>query len=39
MTGFLAKPKKYSKGTKIAFLGLRKESDIADVIAYLKAFK
>ena len=37
MTGFLAKPKKYLKGTKMAFVGLRKESDIADVIAYLKA--
>ena len=39
MTGFLAKPKKYLKGTKMAFVGLRKESDIADVIAYLKASK
>ena len=38
MTGFLAKPKKL-KGMKIAFLSLRKESDIADVIAYLKASK
>ena len=37
MTGFLAEPKKYLKGTKMAFVGLRKESDIADVIAYLKA--
>ena len=34
---FLTKPKKYLKGTKMAFAGLRKESDIADVIAYLKA--
>jgi cytochrome c len=39
MAGFLAKPKKYLKGTKMAFVGLRKESDIADVIAYLKASK
>jgi cytochrome c2 len=39
MAGFLARPKKYLKGTKMAFVGLRKESDIADVIAYLKAFK
>ena len=39
MAGFLTKPKKYLKGTKMAFVGLRKESDIADVIAYLKASK
>ena len=37
MSGFLTKPKEYLKGTKMAFVGLRKESDIADVIAYLKA--
>ena len=39
MAGFLARPKKYLKGTKMAFAGLRKESDIADLIAYLKASK
>ena len=39
MAGFLTKPKNYLKGTKMAFVGLRKESDIADVIAYLKAPK
>ena len=39
MAGFLTKPKKYLKGTKMAFVGLRKDSDIADVIAYLKASK
>ena len=39
MAGFLKKPKKYLKGTRMAFVGLRKESDIADVIAYLKASK
>ena len=39
MAGFLTKPKRYLKGTKMAFVGLRKESDIADVIAYLKASK
>ncbi len=37
MASFLAKPKKYLKGTKMAFAGLRKESDISNVIAYLKA--
>ena len=39
MFGFLKKPKKFLRGTKMAFVGLRKESDIADVIAYLKAPK
>ena len=39
MAGFLAKPKKYLKGTKMAFVGLRKENDIVNVIAYLKAPK
>ena len=39
MAGFLSKPKKYLKGTKMVFAGLRKESDIADVIAYLKTSK
>ena len=39
MSGFLTKPKNYLKGTKMAFIGLRKKSDIADVIAYLKAPK
>ncbi|MDG2490398.1 MAG: cytochrome c family protein, partial [Alphaproteobacteria bacterium] len=33
------KPKKYLKGTKMSFAGLKKESDIANVIAYLKAAK
>ena len=39
LAGFLAKPKKYLKGTKMSFAGLKKESDIANVIAYLKAAK
>ena len=39
LTGFLAKPKKYLKGTKMSFAGLKKESDIASVIAYLKSAK
>ena len=39
IAGFLTKPQKYLKGTKMAFVGLRKESDIADVIAYLKVSK
>jgi|GEM_PF-317530 len=35
---FLAAPKKYLKGTKMAFAGLKKEEDRANVIAYLKQF-
>ena len=37
LTAYLRAPKKYLKGTKMAFAGLRKDSDIANVIAYLKA--
>ena len=33
---YLAAPKKVVKGTKMAFAGLKKEKDIADIIAYLK---
>ena len=39
LAGFLAKPKKYLKGTKMSFAGLKKKSDIANVIAYLKSTK
>lgn len=35
MAGFLAKPKKYLKGTKMAFGGLKKPADIENVLAYL----
>ncbi|MEO1138392.1 MAG: cytochrome c family protein [Pseudomonadota bacterium] len=35
---FLTKPKDYIKGTKMAFAGLRKEDDRANVIAYLAQF-
>ena len=37
LTEYLRAPKKYLKGTKMAFAGLRKDADIANVIAYLKA--
>ena len=37
LTAYLRAPKKYLKGTKMAFVGLRKDADIANVIAYLKA--
>ena len=39
LAGFLKNPKKYLKGTKMAYAGLRKDADIANVIAYLKAPK
>jgi cytochrome c len=39
LTAFLAKPKDFMDGTKMAFAGLRKEQEIMDVIAYLKTFE
>ncbi|WP_417211253.1 c-type cytochrome [Antarctobacter sp.] len=38
MDAFLTKPRDYAKGTKMAFPGLRKDDDRADVIAYLMTF-
>ena len=35
LNGFLIKPSKWIKGTKMAYAGLRKESDRASVIKYL----
>lgn len=35
LTGYLADPKGFMPGNKMAFRGLRKEADIADVIAYI----
>lgn len=35
LTGFLAKPKAYLKGTKMSFAGLRKDDDLAAITAYL----
>ena len=39
LTRYLAKPKKEVKGTKMAFAGLKKEQQIADLIAYLDTIK
>ena len=38
LAAFLESPKKYAKGTKMSFAGLRKEDDRQDVIAYLATF-
>ena len=37
LNGFLIKPAKHIKGTKMAYAGLRKEADRASVINYLNA--
>lgn len=36
MHDFLAKPRDYLPGTKMAFAGLRRPAEIADIIAYLR---
>ena len=36
MAAFLAKPRDWAPGTKMAFAGLRKEEDIAAMLAYLR---
>ncbi len=38
LTQYLVAPRKFVKGTKMAFAGLRKSDDVANVIAYLKSF-
>ena len=38
LNGYLEKTKKYLKGTRMAFAGLKKEEDRANVIAYLKQY-
>ena len=37
MAEFLKDPKKYAKGTKMGFVGLKKQDEIDNVIAYIKA--
>jgi cytochrome c len=38
LASFLAKPKEFVKGTKMAFAGLKKEEEVANLTAYLKTF-
>ncbi|MEP3437473.1 MAG: c-type cytochrome [Hoeflea sp.] len=38
LTEYLIKPKDMVKGTKMSFAGLKKDDDIANVLAYLKSF-
>lgn len=38
LTTYLANPRKSVKGTKMAFAGLKKDADLANVIAYLAQF-
>jgi cytochrome c len=38
LAAFLTNPKSYMKGTKMSFVGLKKEDDVEAVIAYLKSF-
>ena len=37
LAGYLRAPKKYVKGTKMIFVGLKKDADIENIIAYLKS--
>ena len=39
LDAFLAKPKKFMKGTKMGFPGLKKDSDRAEMIEFLKSLK
>ena len=39
LAAFLAKPKSYIKGTKMAFSGLKKKGDQEAIVAYLNSFR
>ncbi len=38
LDSYLKAPKKFVKGTRMAFVGLKKDADRANVIAYMKTF-
>lgn len=38
LSAFLKSPRKYIKGTKMSFTGLRKDQDITNILAYLESF-
>ena len=38
LDAYLKAPKKYIQGTRMAFAGLKKDADRANVIAYMKTF-
>ena len=38
LDAYLKAPKKYVKGTRMAFAGLKKDADRANVISYMKTF-
>ena len=39
LAAFLAKPKKYMKGTKMSFAGLKKEKDQLAIVEFLKSLE
>ena len=39
LSAFLTKPRDFLDGTKMSFSGLRREKDVADLIAYLISFE
>ena len=39
LDAYLAKPRDHTPGTKMSFAGLRKETERADVIAYLRGYE
>ena len=39
LDAFLASPKKYLKGTKMAFAGLKKDEDRQNIIAYMESMQ